>query len=390
MVDFAQFLSKTLVGSHGQDLLVEGKGLNTFKNSSSVVELVMLLCSQEWQNSLQKHAGLAFIELINEGRLLSHAMKDHIVRVANEADFILNRMRADDVIKHADFEQLCGQTAAERRDEESMCDHLITAARRRDTVVAQRMIDKVHNMLTNRHGAWRDQQQMQQARTLALRGRCGVGGGQGSPQFTPTATAGTACTNNNKNNSAPAIVTVTNLAGGKDGLTNHSVPTVTTASNVAIDTSTNRTRVDFERIEHLKLDSWEDDARRRRRFVRNPLGSPHHGASLRAEHAHGHNDDAAAVSRDREELHRQLAAQRRQNGSPGGELTGGQAADGAEYWEDKELDAEYTGSVSLSTRCRLIAPGITAPGTLSVTQSELFFEVDEDDAEFKKNCPRVS
>jgi len=79
-------------------------GLTTFKNSNSVVELVMLLCSQEWQNSLQKHAGLAFIELINEGRLLSHAMKDHIVRVANEAEFILNRMRADDVLKHAEFE----------------------------------------------------------------------------------------------------------------------------------------------------------------------------------------------------------------------------------------------------------------------------------------------
>lgn len=79
-------------------------GLQTFKSSTSVVELVMLLCSQEWQNSLQKHAGLAFIELINEGRLLSHAMRDHIVRVANEAEFILNRMRADDVLKHADFE----------------------------------------------------------------------------------------------------------------------------------------------------------------------------------------------------------------------------------------------------------------------------------------------
>lgn len=104
MVDFAPFLSKTLIGSHGQELLMEGKGLTTFKNSNSVVELVMLLCSQEWQNSLQKHAGLAFIELINEGRLLSHAMKDHIVRVANEAEFILNRMRADDVLKHADFE----------------------------------------------------------------------------------------------------------------------------------------------------------------------------------------------------------------------------------------------------------------------------------------------
>jgi hypothetical protein len=62
---------------------------------------------QEWQNSLQKHAGLAFIELINEGRLLSHAMKDHIVRVANEAEFILNRMRADDVLKHSGQLQKC-------------------------------------------------------------------------------------------------------------------------------------------------------------------------------------------------------------------------------------------------------------------------------------------
>ena len=43
-------------------------GLVTLRQSTSVVELVMLLCSQEWQNSLQKHAGLAFIELVNEGR----------------------------------------------------------------------------------------------------------------------------------------------------------------------------------------------------------------------------------------------------------------------------------------------------------------------------------
>jgi neurobeachin len=141
-----------------------------------VVELVMLLCSQEWQNSLQKHAGLAFIELINEGRLLSHAMKDHIVRVANEAEFILNRMRADDVLKHADFEVLicllfimrvgiltiwclivqsqCAQTQVDRREEEKMCDHLITAARRRDNVIASRLLEKVVNILSNKHGAW--------------------------------------------------------------------------------------------------------------------------------------------------------------------------------------------------------------------------------------------
>jgi len=40
----------------------------TLRQSTSVVELVMLLCSQEWQNSLQKFAGLAFVELVNEGR----------------------------------------------------------------------------------------------------------------------------------------------------------------------------------------------------------------------------------------------------------------------------------------------------------------------------------
>jgi hypothetical protein len=92
----------------------------TLRNQQgSVIELVMLLCSQEWQTSLQKHAGLAFIELVNEGkrvilftliiiqntgRLMAHATRDHILRVANEADFILNRLRAEDVTKHAEFE----------------------------------------------------------------------------------------------------------------------------------------------------------------------------------------------------------------------------------------------------------------------------------------------
>ncbi|VDL58844.1 unnamed protein product, partial [Hymenolepis diminuta] len=43
--DFEAFLSKTLVGSHGQDLLFTG-GLNALRNSSLAVEIVMLLCSQ--------------------------------------------------------------------------------------------------------------------------------------------------------------------------------------------------------------------------------------------------------------------------------------------------------------------------------------------------------
>ncbi|XP_029767822.1 neurobeachin [Terrapene carolina triunguis] len=151
-VDFAPFLSRTLLGSHGQELLIEG--LVCMKSSTSVVELVMLLCSQEWQNSIQKNAGLAFIELINEGRLLCHAMKDHIVRVANEAEFILNRQRAEDVHKHAEFESQCAQYAADRREEEKMCDHLISAAKHRDHVTANQLKQKILNILTNKHGAW--------------------------------------------------------------------------------------------------------------------------------------------------------------------------------------------------------------------------------------------
>lgn len=50
-IEFSQILTKTLVGSHGQELLPGG--LHALKHTASVVELVMLLCSQEWQNSLQ-------------------------------------------------------------------------------------------------------------------------------------------------------------------------------------------------------------------------------------------------------------------------------------------------------------------------------------------------
>ncbi|XP_017773305.1 PREDICTED: neurobeachin isoform X3 [Nicrophorus vespilloides] len=299
MVDFAPFLSKTLIGSHGQELLMEGKGLTTFKNSNSVVELVMLLCSQEWQNSLQKHAGLAFIELINEGRLLSHAMKDHIVRVANEAEFILNRMRADDVLKHADFESQCAQTLLDRKEEERMCDHLITAARRRDNVIASRLLEKVRNIMSNKHGAW----------------------GYMDPQ------------------------------GAK--LT-----------------------------EFWKLDAWEDDARRRKRFVHNPLGSSHPEATLKAALEHGGPEDA--ILQAREEIHAQLAASRSHQQQQQQMQTSDLMDDTELLIDDRDLDNDLTGPVNISTKAKLVAPGIVAPGMISITSTELYFEVDEEDEEFKK------
>ncbi|XP_036367591.1 neurobeachin isoform X5 [Octopus sinensis] len=292
-VDFAPFLSKTLIGSHGQELLVGG--LVTLKQSSSVVELVMLLCSQEWQNSLQKHAGLAFIELVNEGRLLAHATRDHIVRVANEAEFILTRMRAEDVQKHAEFESLCAQTVVERKEEEKLCDHLITSAKRRDHSIANVLREKIVNILTNKHGAWG------------------------------------------------------------------------TVSN--------------SRSEFWKLDLWEDDFRRRRRFVKNPYGSTHPEATLKAAIEHGATEDA--INQAWEAFHAHLANAKRGQQQPP------DYTDEELLMEERDFEQEFSGPVALSTSCKLISLGLAVAGTMSITKTDLYFEMDEEDKENKKISPQV-
>ncbi|KAM5229945.1 lipopolysaccharide-responsive and beige-like anchor protein isoform 2-T3 [Hipposideros larvatus] len=296
-VDFAPFLSRTLLGSHGQELLIEGTSLVCMKSSSSVVELVMLLCSQEWQNSIQKNAGLAFIELVNEGRLLSQTMKDHLVRVANEAEFILSRQRAEDIHRHAEFESLCAQYSADKREDEKMCDHLIRAAKYRDHVTATQLIQKIINILTDKHGAW---------------------------------------------------------------------------GNSAV----SRPR------EFWRLDYWEDDLRRRRRFVRNPLGSTHPEATLKTAVEHAADEDILAKGKQ------SIKSQALGNQSSENEILLDGDDDTLSSVEEKDLE-NLTGPVSLSTPAQLVAPSVVAKGTLSVTSSELYFEVDEDDPNFKNIDPKI-
>ncbi|XP_071379675.1 neurobeachin isoform X6 [Centroberyx affinis] len=305
-VDFAPFLSRTLLGSHGQELLIEG--LVCMKSSTSVVELVMLLCSQEWQNSIQKNAGLAFIELINEGRLLCHAMKDHIVRVANEAEFILNRQRAEDVHKHAEFESNCAQYAADRKEEEKMCDHLISAAKHRDHVTANQLKQKIVNILTNKHGAWG---------TLAQ----------------------------------------------------------------------------SQLHDFWRLDYWEDDLRRRRRFVRNAFGSTHLDITFKSLQDYGTEEDEAVKSR------KAFRSQAVANQNPETELMLEGDDDAASLLQEKEMDnlgARFLprvfisrGPVVLSTPAQLVAPVLVARGTLSITTTEIYFEVDEDEPAFKRVDAKV-
>ncbi|XP_057206773.1 neurobeachin isoform X2 [Triplophysa rosa] len=303
-VDFAPFLSRTLLGSHGQELLIEG--LVCMKSSTSVVELVMLLCSQEWQNSIQKNAGLAFIELINEGRLLCHAMKDHIVRVANEAEFILNRQRAEDVHKHSEFESNCAQYAADRKEEETMCDHLISAAKHRDHVTANQLKQKIVNILTNKHGAWG---------AVAQRSSC----------LFPLSS---------------------------------------------------------QMHDFWRLDYWEDDLRRRRRFIRNPFGSTHLDITCKSLEDYGPEEDGAL--RGRKGFRGQAVVSQITET----ELMLEGDDDAASLLQEKEVD-NLAGPVVLSTPAQIIAPVIVARGTLSITTTEIYFEVDEDDPAFRRIDAKV-
>jgi Domain of Unknown Function (DUF1088) len=129
--------------------------MDTIKNKQgSPVELVMLLCSQEWQTSLQRHAGLVFVELVNEGRLMAQAAKDHMLRVAHEAEFILNKFRAEDTMKHAEFEAICAQISLNRKDEERTLARSLMAAGLRDQTVTERIVEKVIALLCTDKGAW--------------------------------------------------------------------------------------------------------------------------------------------------------------------------------------------------------------------------------------------
>ncbi|KAA3679391.1 uncharacterized protein DEA37_0003748 [Paragonimus westermani] len=150
--DFSSHFSKNLVGSQGQALLTSG--LATLRDSQSVVELVMLLCSQEWQSSLQKNAGLAFIELINEGRVLSRVIREHVLSVTAEAVALLDRLARADIKSHAEFDQITARLAANKREDARMCEHVITSARLHDQLSTLWLTNKMHRLMTHLWSNW--------------------------------------------------------------------------------------------------------------------------------------------------------------------------------------------------------------------------------------------
>ncbi|NXA81429.1 LRBA protein, partial [Thryothorus ludovicianus] len=178
-----------------------------------------------------------------------------------------------------------------------MCHHLITAAKYRDQVTATQLIQKIINILTDKHGAW--------------------------------------------GSSAPS-----------------------------------RPR------EFWRLDYWEDDLRRRRRFVRNPLGSTHPEATLRAAGEHAPEEDILVKGKQ------SIKSQVLGNQNSESEILLEGDDDIMSFMEEREVE-NLTGPVSLSTPAQLVAPSVVVKGTLSITHSELYFEVDEEDPSFKKIDPKI-
>ncbi|NWV55315.1 LRBA protein, partial [Daphoenositta chrysoptera] len=178
-----------------------------------------------------------------------------------------------------------------------MCHHLITAAKYRDQVTATQLIQKIINILTDKHGAW--------------------------------------------GSSAPS-----------------------------------RPR------EFWRLDYWEDDLRRRRRFVRNPLGSTHPEATLRAAGEHAPDEDILVKGKQ------SIKSQVLGNQNSESEILLEGDDDIMSFMEEREAE-NLTGPVALSTPAQLVAPSVVVKGTLSITLSELYFEVDEEDPSFKKIDPKI-
>ncbi|NWR92208.1 LRBA protein, partial [Xiphorhynchus elegans] len=178
-----------------------------------------------------------------------------------------------------------------------MCHHLITAAKYRDQVTATQLIQKIINILTDKHGAW--------------------------------------------GSSAPS-----------------------------------RPR------EFWRLDYWEDDLRRRRRFVRNPLGSTHPEATLKAAGEHAPDEDILVKGKQ------SIKSQVLGNQNSESEILLEGDDDIMSFMEEREVE-NLTGPVALSTPAQLVAPSVVVKGTLSITLSELYFEVDEEDPSFKKIDPKI-
>jgi hypothetical protein len=137
------------------------------------------------------------------------------------------------------------------------------------------------------------------------------------------------------------------------------------------------------------LDNWEDDTRRRRRFVKNPNGSSHSEATLKSSIDSSAQD---AINSGNDELLKQFNTANNRFMSDFSSAGNPSATTNADqlHINDVELEQEISGPIHYTTKCKLVCSVCVVNGTLSITTNELYFEVDESDATFKKLDQSVS
>ena len=62
------------------------------------------------------------------------------------------------------------------------------------------------------------------------------------------------------------------------------------------------------------------------------------------------------------------------------------------FWNiliDDPFSCIFSGPINSGTQALLVSPGVSVPGTLSITASEVYFEVDEESEEYKNIDPKV-
>ena len=203
-------------------------------------------------------------------------------------------MRADDIRKASEFEQQSAQTTVERKEEEQMCDHFITAARQRHQAIAARLKDKYLALMIHDKTAYLNSSRL-----------------------------------------------------------------------------------------FWKLDSWEDDFRRRRRLIRNTNGSAHPEAIQRSSSNDHHDDMMTAVIKE-ETLFKQLKEQKpmpaNQTSSDEEEIL---------QVDEKDLDQDFSGPIRYSTACSLVCGTAVVSGTMAITHNAMLFDTDEFDENFAKLDTKV-
>jgi WD40 repeat protein len=103
LIDYKSILSKILTGKDGKHLLNE-TAMKLLLNNS-IVEVTMLLCSQEWQMSLQKTAVKYFASLIADGRHVAHFSEAYLRTLSFKNIQKLSTLQESNREKFTNFEE---------------------------------------------------------------------------------------------------------------------------------------------------------------------------------------------------------------------------------------------------------------------------------------------